>query len=259
MWWGRHSACLCRRDARTTKLPDEAATIDLAGVALSIPVRGADRPASVRDLLCDSVANFYLGQDELSWTAVAYALSLRPAATWTNRYGETFSFDDLAAALLKPPAAHPSCGGTHLLFALTVLRRADDQCRILSPKARARVGEALARAVSAARRSQRADGSWPIDWHLGQFEPPGLGVGPPTDPEVDALIATGHLAEYLAYLPASEQAGGDHLRRAAIWLQAPMERLTLEERARWLCPLIHAACALRCLSSVRGEVLARDT
>ena len=69
------------------------------GLPLSHPLNLGDRPASLRDVLRDSIANFHPRQEEIAWTAMAYALYLPPIRAWVNRYGERFTFDDLADEL----------------------------------------------------------------------------------------------------------------------------------------------------------------
>jgi hypothetical protein len=97
------------------------------GVGLDFPVVFDNATGSIREVLADSIANFCLQQQELAWTAVAYALYLPPSRSWSNRFGETTSFDDLTNALLDFPMVDASCAGTHLAYALSVIARVDEE------------------------------------------------------------------------------------------------------------------------------------
>src|SRR5207302_3298465 len=83
------------------------------GLPLSFTLQGDGGTGTLRDVLDDSLANFHLGQKELAWTALAYALYLPPVKSWINRYGERFGFDQLVSEMLDRPLDAESCGGTH--------------------------------------------------------------------------------------------------------------------------------------------------
>jgi hypothetical protein len=171
------------------------------GLPLSYPLKVGGRPASLRDVLRDSIANFHLGQEEIAWTAMAYALYLPPIRAWVNRYGERFTFDDLAVELQHRPMDKESCGGTHLLYSLTLLARVDAKATVLSGTARGRVIAHLMQCVDVLERTQQPDGSWPAWWNhelLPGGHPAGLSLA---DNAVNRLLMTGHLAEWLLYLP----------------------------------------------------------
>ena len=106
------------------------------GLPLSYPLKVGDRTASLRDVLRDSIANFHLRQEEIAWTAMAYVLYLPPIRAWANRYGERFTFDDLADELQRRPMDKESCAGIHILCALTLLARVNAEARVLSGGAR---------------------------------------------------------------------------------------------------------------------------
>ena len=95
------------------------ATFAEAGLPLSTEFTTPKETFHLRDLLRDSVQNFHLQQKELPWTAIAYSLYPSVGPRWTNRFGESFGWDDLTEALLAAPLERGSCGGTHLLYALT--------------------------------------------------------------------------------------------------------------------------------------------
>jgi hypothetical protein len=101
------------------------ATFAELGLPLSTPLNIATGSFTLRDLLRDSVANFDLQQQEIVWTAVAYCLYLPPQNRWQNRDEMWFTFDDLANELLHRPLREGTCGGAHLLFAMTFLARVD--------------------------------------------------------------------------------------------------------------------------------------
>jgi hypothetical protein len=222
------------------------------GLPLSYPLHLQGREAPLREALRDSLANFYPKQKELPWTALAYALYLPPEREWVNRYGERSSFDELTGELLGTSLEEASCGGTHLLYTLTILARVDQQTPILSEPVRDRLWAHLRRAVDVAVRSQQPDGSWPAGWYreLLPGSAPALGTAPEG---ADRLLITGHLAEWLLYLPPDLAAPPEVLRRAGLWLQQRLSAASPEDKELLFCPYSHAACVLRRLTYVPGE------
>jgi hypothetical protein len=212
------------------------------GVPLATTFRGADlggRLGCLGDVLNDSIANFHLSQDELPWTAVALALYLPPSRSWANKFGESFTFDQLATELMSRPLADGSCAGIHLAGALTTLYRVDEQRCILSESTRAAVESRVQGLVAAALRNQLPDGSWSIDWHSD------AGVDKPGDTPRRRLLATGHVAEWLMATPACIKVPQSCLERATGWLLPALLELTPEECESQFCPVSHALIVLR--------------
>jgi hypothetical protein len=224
---------------------------------LSTPMTMADGAAfSLADLLRDSVENFDIKQSELAWTAVAYALYLPPQRGWTNRYGESFTFDDLANALMQTPLHKASCGGTHLLYALTVLWRADASVACLSESVREALARYLQQQTTVAVRSQAKEGYWTVGWYAIAEEESEVQRIPLPDTPSRRLLATGHLLEWLEMLPVEFQPAPDVYRRAASWLCTLLgrtfERSSIKDPDDF-CPCVHAICAVRRLIGKVGE------
>jgi hypothetical protein len=224
------------------------ATLAEIGIPLSFPVVvGGDR-FCVKDVLQDSTENFHLRQEELAWTALAYTRYLPPKREWQNRFGERFSFHDLALALLERPLSQESCSGTHLLMALTVLLRADTQMGILSSEARVRVRQWLQRCLRTAIRTQMNDGTWRSDWHRTLLTDPLPWNYRKGDDDVTILLITGHLSEWMLYLPEDLEVPDDVFNRAGSWLLTQLKKASPKEQEKFVCPYSHAAYVLRNIS-----------
>jgi dolichyl-phosphate beta-glucosyltransferase len=223
------------------------ATLAEAGLPLSFPVRLADgQQASVRDILRDTIANFHLKQDELMWTATALSLYLPPRRSWLDKFGEETSFDQVADELMSRKYEGSPCAGTHLLYALTILARADREMPLLSAERRQRLRSYLAQARDVALGAQEADGNWRIGWHTGD---PASRTLPESNEEFGHLIATSHLAEWLLYLPKDIPISSDPLYRAGRWLLNYLETHPATVNANDFCPRIHAICVLQQIAS----------
>ena len=220
------------------------------GVPLSTTVHADGQELTIEAALTDSLANFHLKQKELQWTAIAYALYLPPRKAWVNKFGERFTLDNLVDELLAAPFEESSCAGTHLGYALTLLYRADGKHdELLSPSVRDRLRKRLERTVTAALSMQSEDGSWPIDW-AREIQPASERV-PSADVEAaeGRLLVTGHLAEWMLYLPPEFAVPDERLQRAAHWLLARLEAFKsdlIDDDI--VCPYTHAACAVMALS-----------
>jgi hypothetical protein len=228
------------------------ATFAELGLPLTTPMTTPSGSFSLRDLLRDSTDSFDINQDELAWTAIAYALDLAPQGGWANRDGESFTFDDLANALLRKPLQNASCGGTHLLYAMTVLWRVDCSRPHLSESVRNALAQRLRQSVTAAVAAQHKEGYWILDWHAMDKEKPEMPRIRPRDTLDRRLLATGHLLEWLELLPEQFQPPKDVYRRAARWLSAVLAdgfRVTTSDS---FCPPVHAACAVKALIEQPG-------
>ncbi|MDR3637799.1 MAG: hypothetical protein P4L84_28595 [Isosphaeraceae bacterium] len=224
------------------------------GLPLSTPLLVGDEHLTLQAALSDSLANFHLKQEEFPWTAIAYTLYLPPQREWVNKFGERYTFDDLVDRLLTTPFEKASCGGTHLGYALTLLYRVDrEHAPILSPAARGRLNERLARTVAAVLQNQAADGSWSLDWGRALYS----SVDAPSQDAASAegqLLATGHLAEWLLYLPREYAVPDDRLSRAGLWLQSRLGEFQGDSVSDGIvCPYTHAACVLRALGPKGGS------
>lgn len=212
------------------------------GIPLTQPLRFADTTLSVREVLRDSIANYHARQDELMWTGLGYALYLPPRRGWLNRFGERASFDELVTALLDRPLDKSSCAGTHLLYTLTVLARADQQQPVLTDPIRERLWQRLREALAVALATQEPDGSWALDWNKALLpEAKGPREAPDVNNLPDRLLTTGHLAEWLLYLPEELAVPDSCLRRAGSWLYERLRVATPDDILRDFCPYTHAA------------------
>jgi hypothetical protein len=64
---------------------------------------------------------------------------------------------------------------------------------------------------------------------------------------------TGHLAEWLTYLPEELQADPAIIKRAGLWLKRTVLEATSEAKEANFCPYSHAACVLRQISFVATD------
>jgi len=140
-----------------------------------------------------AASNFDLEQ-VLDFTPVAFAFYLPPQRTWTNKFGQTSSFDDVCARLCSVALGQGLCHGCHALYALAIMLAADEQLEILSDVSRRNVRSRLQQAADALRHSQGADGCWGTQWFSGS------NTAPRADFE-GALTVTGHSLEWLAVAP----------------------------------------------------------
>jgi hypothetical protein len=203
------------------------------GLPLSTPLRAGEGTFTLRDVLIDSIANFTLQQEEIHWTAIAYCLYLPPQKAWRDRDGNVFAFDDLAKELLGRPLSRASCGGAHVLEAMTFLVRVDAEVPCLSTSSRQSILDRLRNVVSKAVTAQSHEGFWTAGWDTSE---PALH---------SSLLVTGHVAECLQYLPRDLQPGAETYRRAAQWLCAELQRRAGSFGDQEVCPWTHAVCSVR--------------
>ncbi len=240
-----------RRDA--TDQPERQAHIDQllatfaeSGVQPATPLRIQGEVRSVADLLNDALANFELRQGEVEWSALAFALYLPPQRSWRDKFGRETSFDDVVQELIaRFPLDKLACGGTHILFSLVMILRADEVQPILSPGRREALSRFFRSTVAQAVSTQAEAGFWSVHWRKDQRRP----TAPPANPEtVEEILVTGHQIEWMIYLPESLAPARDTVLRAAPWLADRLERIKDATIQEHYCPCSHAGRVLAILA-----------
>jgi hypothetical protein len=220
------------------------------GVPLSRPLSTKDGTQSVKEMLDDSLANFDIQKDELEWSALAYALYLPPQQCWTDKFGRVHTLDDLVEELARRSFEKRACAGTHLLYSLAVMFRADHEAPVLTASTRARLRAYLAGMAEKVMRSQSSDGYWSLDWYLplsvkgvtkAKREPQGVGE----------VLVTGHQLEWLLLLPPEFKIPPGSILQAGRWLQVRLLTDPKETLAKQLCPYSHSARVLLALARTR--------
>jgi hypothetical protein len=205
------------------------------GVPLSQPLSTTSGRQTVQRILDDALAKFDLKQDEIEWSALAFALYLPPLTRWSDKFGRVYSFDDLAEEMMSRKLDGRACAGCHILYSLAVILRADEQFSILSRPVRVRVKSYLGEMASAALRHQAADGSWGIDWRRDP-----KAAAEETDRSSARVLATGHLVEWMVILPDDLSPPRNRILVAAHWLAHHLSTANDQELAGDYCPYSHA-------------------
>ncbi|MEK6260675.1 MAG: hypothetical protein AABP62_18910 [Planctomycetota bacterium] len=215
-------------------------------ISLDLPVVVDGKRFSIRDLLSDSIANFHLKQEELAWTAAAYVYYLSDVSSWTNKYGVTFRFDDLASALLNSSLSEASCGGMHIVASLTHILKAHRRSPIVTNRVAGTIEAFLDRCVAATANTQHSDGSWSSNWtHELTTRSHSSKALLDDSSSRTKLVLSGHLLEWTYALPVSDHLPGDVTEKASKYLAASLQAMTSEEIGDQFCPVTHAILALQ--------------
>lgn len=241
--------------SETTKESHYDQTLGCLGqlaLPLTLPIRAGGKLLALRDVLRDSIACFELRQSEIEWTAIAYASYLPPHRGWTNKFGERYTFDQIADELLRRDLTRASCCGCHIVEAVLTLLRVDREVAVvLSPDVRRRLDGRLKECVGAALSRQEADGSWGPQWYRDVLPASAVRkVSLRDDPRIESqLLATSHLAHLLMYLPERSRGTHDALTRSEAWIYRVLRDAKSEFILRHYCPSSHGAWVLRIASS----------
>jgi hypothetical protein len=219
------------------------AVLGEVGVPLNRPLSTGNGRRVVRHLLEDALATFDLEHGQFEWSALAFALYLPPRSSWEDKYGNRYTFDDLARELMRRPFSPESpCAATHQLYSLTALLRADEKAPVLSGPVRGQLREYLRQAAEQVCRAQAADGNWGPHW----YEPQGRPERPPQGAAENAaaVLATGHHVEWLTRLPPEMVPSQERLARAVRWLHVRLLSDPAPVLGEHYCPYSHAARVL---------------
>lgn len=222
------------------------------GVAFDYPLIVEGEPREFGDIIRDSIANFHLGQEEIEFTAIAYALYLPPNRAWINKLGEEYTFDDLVNELLRRELNQSHCFGAHLVEAMTVIDRVDSEFDpILSKTSRSQLREHLDLVVKTILREQDDDGSWGPQWHYDLLSDDARHRAPSETKTQNRLLATAHITQLLARLSLKRYPlDRSMFRRAVAWLNYTTAEVDQDFVFNNFCPCTHAAW---CLSRFGGD------
>jgi hypothetical protein len=247
-WRGLEMAESAERE-RTEHRDQTLAALAESGVPLDAKVEAEAGTFQVRDLLRTSLSEFHLGQEEISWTATAYICYLPPQTTWQNRFGEQFSFDRLVEEIMQRSLTRESCGGIHLILALTKIARVDRKLSILDPGVRGRLASYLRDKVSEAVDSQSDDGSWPLCWSATGSVPARDEFSRETN-DTTRVATTGHLLEWFHLLPEDLKPPARSVKAATLWMCSKLRSSSKDTVTKNFCPYTHVVVSLNLAASV---------
>lgn len=190
--------------------------------------------AQVRDLVFSSLCT-YTSTGECEWLLMGYLYYLPPERSWTNRWGEEFSFDACATSLVTRPYGTGPCDGIHALEVLSIMLRADAQHDILLIDVANRVRDYLSGASVLLQQNQCRDGGWNRGWWDSELS---------TSSHECSLHATGHHLEWILDSPSEVQPSNAAIEHAVHACQRRLANATPADCETNICPFTHAIKAV---------------
>jgi hypothetical protein len=233
------------------------------GIRLDHPTRWRDQsPAkhdgTVADLLRESLRRFSYSQ-ELEFSARAYLYYLSAPMTWTTRFGELASIEQVLELLSGRSPVERCCEGIHKYMVLALALNLDGADPWLTPASRRMLTTRLRAISDLLEANQEEDGSWPIAWSVPKWPVPkgrlGLKAASPA-PLAELLRVAGHHLDWIAPAPAEARPSDACVRRAIAYTQRALPRVAGEDFLNSYAALSHAARALVLLSGVDPQALA---
>lgn len=208
--WGREPGASLHHDHLLASLTE-------AGVPLDEPVFAPGRrDMTLEAILQESLRDFALDEQEVEWSAMAFALWLPPVAEWQTFDGRRMTFDRIARRLVRGHKQLGVCAGTHRVYSLMLLWRLDREVHdgILSDAVAADVYRYLETVRDLLSECQFEDGRWPSNWSAGR-----RAVENPIPDDVHRqVVSTGHHLEWLAIAPLELHPPRERIYRAADWI-----------------------------------------
>jgi len=246
--------------------PDSATHLDKmlsvlgeCNVPLDETIQLSHRTASVEEVLSDSVSRFQLDQVEIEWTAIAFAAYIAPTnRSWSNRFHQQFTFDDLVVELMRRDFGRQTCYGTHLLYALTYILAADDKYHVLTFRHRSKVLRHLAQVSKTLELGQYETGCWGPFWYLDGADIKN-DQNPPQLDLKNLVRSTGHHLEWISIAPESVRPSPLVIEAASQYVARVMASVNDADFKDGYCPYSHAFPALCVLEGVNPtDLLTRN-
>jgi hypothetical protein len=210
------------------------------------------RRHTVEAILRESLWRFSLSQ-ELEFTTNAYTLWLPPRRTWSNRFGQVYSFSDLAEALVSRPIGSGACQGTHVPYALNSLIRANELApELLSQEAEAAAYDRLRTMSVRLELNELPGGGWDKTWS-GEYVAVPENMFFEFKPHFDRIAVTGHHLEWIALAPEELRPSRNVVQRAIEALGRELSALSGDDlqKSKGYLPVTHAVRAMVLLSGKR--------
>lgn len=217
--------------------------------------------ATIEDLVHGSVA-YFDPEQEIEWTVEALARYLAPQQSWTNRFGATFSFDDLARKLVRRPLGRGSCRGLHVPYALICLYRINQQHGIVSDSVRRQIEDYFHDRSRGLERKQNrggmfleiADPLWKADRKKDPHEDRSKWIS------TEGLSTLSHHLDWIALAPEGLRPKRDTVARAAEAMLRGLRPWTMYVRSTEYAPLSHAGTSLcGLLGRSPAEIVSQQT
>jgi len=135
------------------------AMMALADFPLDHELTSGSSPITVRDLVNHAKMEL-TGRGEITWTLWALVHYLGPDATWSNKYGQTWSIEKLVGMQTRASTWNAACGGTHALFALAFARKAYQKTGRPLRGVWLQADHRIRRYIASAKAMQNRDGSF---------------------------------------------------------------------------------------------------
>lgn len=182
------------RSARDAHWGQTLSVLAESGLSLDYPIEPRGGSSTIQKVLDDLVANFSLS-GETEWAVSALALYRAHNTSWTNKLGHTYSFNQVAKHLIEKPVGHGTCTGTHVLYALAIIRQAGIKRGVLSAEVLNDVNSYLRDASARLERTQLDSGAWNPGWSESAAASPRV-IRP-----LDEIWVTGHHLDWMALVP----------------------------------------------------------
>jgi hypothetical protein len=165
---------------------------------------------SVNDLL-ESSKREVCQYSELTWTIPAYCNYKLQKSRWLNKFGNKMDLKYLSTLYLKSDWRESACGGTHGLYTLASIKRAE----ILKGRAGRELNKLLNVALEKARETQNENGSWATEWYNNKQETRFL---------LEDIHITGHQLEWISLYVSRQELDSLWLKKAVLFLLGRFSR-----------------------------------
>jgi hypothetical protein len=236
-----------RNPSVTVHRDDFSALAAELGISIDTPLHWAPTARPLRAVLEHSL-KWYHPQQELEFTAVAYAHYLAAGTRWVDRFGAEHDLNEVVERLLAADLKGGSCYATHVPYALAVFVAAHAQEPLLDQSVLKRAEMALQSFSRELQERQGGAGYWGRQWCQARSSVLAI-----ESEMLEWLRSTGHHLEWISLVRPELRPPEQNVRRAARFLLNILSKLEKGNLPRGMHynELSHAARALVLLSGER--------
>lgn len=200
---------------------------------------------TINNLMTDLLARFST-RHEFEWSLLSIAQYDPELRSWSNRFGEEYTFEEAVRTLTQKDLANSSCCGMHVCTTVAALLQLDEKHAIFSQETRGLMEAYLLSVLLAVDETMIATGSvnpwWYTATSFAQWSPAKqeslASSAPPR--VIDQMLATSHFIEFCSMLPDSVEYDSRKLVPMFHFLNDSIRQMQPSQGRQRFCPYSHS-------------------
>ena len=213
---------------------------------------------TINNLMTDLLARFST-RHEFEWSLLCIAQYDPKLNSWSNRFGEKYTFEEAVHELIKKDLARSSCCGMHACTTVAALMQLNEKYDIFSQETRELMDTYLKSVLLAVDETMTGAGIVNPLWHtsssFAEWAPSNQKSLKSSAPSslIDQMLVTSHFIEFCSTLPDSVKYDSQKLTPMYQFLNSSIRRLHPNQGRQYICPFSHSLKVVLSAMDIEGK------